>query len=442
MIYRFHDYTLDEACREVRHAGHLIEVEPKVFQVLLYLLEHRDRVVSKAELLEQCWPKTFVSEAALSRCLTKLRKVVQAERSAPPVIKTLHGRGYRFIAEVTLLPPAPSPPAIPPPEVREPFPASESASEQPGQLEPPAPASEALSSAERRQLTVLFCDLVGSTALADQLDPEDFREVTVAYQTTCAEAIQHYGGHIAQYLGDGLLVYFGYPQAHEDDAQRAIRAGLETHAGLTDLNHHLEQSYGIRLALRLGIHTGLVVVGEVGGSPRHGQLALGATPNIAFKIQAMATPGSVVISEATHRLVQGYFVCQSLGDQALPGVAEPMPLYQVLQVSEARGRLDATAPRGLTPLVGREAEVALLQERWAQAQQGLGQVVVLSGEAGMGKSRLVRALLQYHCRPGGYRASNMLWRAGCGSGPTRSSAGGRKLRMGLKVVSACSGRPV
>lgn len=394
MIYRFYDYTLDEARRELWCAGRSVAVEPKVFQVLLYLLEHRDRVVSKAELLEQCWPETFVSEAALTRCLTKLRKAVQPDRRAPPVLKTLHGQGYRFIADVTRLPPASSPEVMLSPDVKEPLPAPEPASEPQVRLEPPAPVREAWSAAERRQLTVLFCDLVGSTALADQLDPEDFREVTVTYQTTCAEVVQRYGGHIAQYLGDGLLVYFGYPQAHEDDAQRAIHAGLEMLTALADLSHRLAQPYGIHLAARLGIHTGLAVVGEGGGGPQHGQLAFGVTPNIAARIQAMATPGSVVISDATYRLVQGYFVCQSLGDQALPGVAEPMPLYQVLHVSEARGRLDAASPRGLTPLVGRDVEVALLQERWAQVQQGIGQVVVLNGEAGIGKSRLVRALIE------------------------------------------------
>src|SRR5215475_9198249 len=210
MLYYFYNYTLDEARRELRRTGQLVSVEPKVFQVLLYLLEHRDRVVSKEELLEQCWPEAFVSEAALTRCLAKLRKVVQADRTAPPVIKTLHGQGYRFVADVTVLPPVSSLEAVALPEARD-APASEP---QVGP-EPLAPIREALPTAERRQLTVLFCDLAGSTALADQLDPEDFREVTVTYQTTCAEVIHHYDGHIAQYLGDDLLVYFGYPAAHE-----------------------------------------------------------------------------------------------------------------------------------------------------------------------------------------------------------------------------------
>ena len=421
MLYRFYNYTLDEARCELRRMGQCVAVEPKVFQVLLYLLQHCDRVVSKEELLEQCWPETFVSEAALTRCLTKLRKVVQADRTAPPVIKTLHGQGYRFVADVTLLSPASSLAAVASPEVRDTsastaatlaasLPPPGLASEPQVGLEPPAPIREALPVAERRQLTVLFCDLVGSTALAEQLDPEDFRDVTVTYQATCAEVIHHYDGHIAQYLGDGLLVYFGYPAAHEDDAQRAIHAGLDMLSALADLNRRLGQSHGVRLHARVGIHTGLVVVGEMGGGPQHGQLALGVTPNIAAKIQAIASPESVVISEATSRLVQGYFVCQDLGEHTLPGVATPIVLSQVLQTSEARGRLEAAARRGLTPLVGRDIEIALLQERWGQVQQGSGQAVMLSGEAGIGKSRLVRALieqlaetplmhLEYRCSP-------------------------------------------
>src|SRR5215510_11904790 len=219
MLYRFYNYTLDEARRELRRMEQLVAIEPKMFQVLRYLLQHRDRVVSKEELLEQCWPETFVSEAALTRCLTKLRKVVQANHTTPPVIKTLHGQGYRFVADVTLLSSASSLAAIASPEVRD-----TPASEPQACPEPLAPIREALPAAERRQLTVLFCDLVGSTALAAQLDPEDLREVTVMYQTTCAEVIRRYDGHIAQYLGDGLLVYFGYPATHEDDAQRAIHA--------------------------------------------------------------------------------------------------------------------------------------------------------------------------------------------------------------------------
>ncbi len=246
--------------------------------------------------------------------------------------------------------------------------------------------------AERRQLTVLFCDLVDSTALASQLDPEDWREVVRAYQETCAKVIARYEGHIAQYLGDGLLVYFGYPQAHEDDAQRAVRAGLEMVEAMRTLNTRLARDKAVRLGVRLGIHTGLVVVGEIGGGDRQEQLALGDTPNVAARLQGLATPNSVLISAATHRLVQGYFTVEPLGPQTLKGVAAPVQVYRILGASAAQSRLEVAAPTGLTPLVGRDSEVVLLLERWAHSQEGAGQVVLLHGEAGIGKSRLVEVL--------------------------------------------------
>ncbi len=256
---------------------------------------------------------------------------------------------------------------------------------------PATPAPEA----ERRQLTVMFCDLVESTKLASQLDPEEYRNVVRAYQQVCSEVITRFDGHIAQLLGDGLLVYFGYPQAHEDDAQRAVRTGLGILAIMGDLNTRLQQEQGIQLAIRIGVHTGLVVVGEMGGAGRQEQLALGETPNIAARIQGLAASNAVVISDASYRLVQGYFECQDLGAQSLRGVTESMRLYQVLSENGTTSRLDVAQPRGLTPLVGRESEVTLLLERWEQAKSGQGQVVLLSGDAGIGKSRLVQLLKDY-----------------------------------------------
>jgi class 3 adenylate cyclase/tetratricopeptide (TPR) repeat protein len=248
--------------------------------------------------------------------------------------------------------------------------------------------------AERRQLTVLFCDLADSTRLARQLDPEDLREVIRAYQATCVAVIQRFGGHVAQYLGDGLLVYFGYPQAHEDDAQRAVRTGLGILDAMETLHIRLVRDQGIRLAVRVGIHTGLVVVGEMGSGSRHEHLALGDTPNLAARLQGLAEPNTVVISAATSRLVHGYFTCHDLGTHALKGLETPVHVSQVLGESAAQSRLDVAGVTGLTPLVGREAEVTLLRERWAQSTDGLGQVVVLSGEAGIGKSRLVQVLTE------------------------------------------------
>ena len=230
-----------------------------------------------------------------------------------------------------------------------------------------------------------------------------------AYQDTCAKVIARFEGHIAQYLGDGLLVYFGYPQAHEDDAQRAVRAGLGMLAAMGTLNTQLIQEKGLRLAIRVGIHTGLVVMGEVGGGGRQEQLALGDTPNVAARLQGLAVPDSVTISEATYRLVQGYFTIEALGPQFLRGVATLVPVYQVLGESGVGSRLEVAAATGLTPLVGRSSEVTLLLEHWAQSTEGLGQVVLLSGEAGIGKSRLVEVLSarveHAHCRRITFRCS-------------------------------------
>jgi predicted ATPase/class 3 adenylate cyclase len=241
----------------------------------------------------------------------------------------------------------------------------------------------------------LFCDLVESTALARRLDPEDYRELVRAYQNACATVIQRFDGHIAQYLGDGLLVYFGYPQAHEDDAQRAVRAGLALVAAIAPLKSRLAHDTGIWLAVRMGIHTGLVVVGEMGSGGRHERLALGDTPNLAARLQGLAEPDTVVISAATWRLVEGYIRCKDLGLQSLKGIDTPVLVYQVLGEGVAQSRLEVVAPHGWTPLVGREVEVALLRERWAQVTDGLGQTVVLSGEAGIGKSRLVQVLKEH-----------------------------------------------
>ena len=247
--------------------------------------------------------------------------------------------------------------------------------------------------AERRQLTVMFCDLVGSTALAERLDPEDMREVVRAYQEACVQVIHRFDGHVAQYLGDGLLVYFGYPVAHEDDAPRAIRAALGVVGAMEPLNARLSAERAIRLAVRLGIHTGLVVVGQMGGAGRHEQLALGETPNLAARLQALAEPDTVVISEATYRLLHGIFVCHDLGRQPLKGASVPVHAYRVLGDS-TKTRLEVASAAGLTPLVGREQEVALILDRWEQVKEGHGQVVVLSGEPGIGKSRLVQVVKQ------------------------------------------------
>ncbi len=242
--------------------------------------------------------------------------------------------------------------------------------------------------AERRQLTVFFADIAGSTALAERLDPEDLQELLAQYQSACAEVIQRYEGHLAQYLGDGVLAYFGYPAAHEDDPSRAVLAGL-------DILDRLTQMAGERPQMRVGIHTGLVVVGDVGGGERREQLALGEAPNIAARVQAEAEPDTVVISDATRRLVAGQFALESLGSRTLKGVSKPVELFQVRGRSGAATRFQAMATaRGLTPLVGREREIETIRGAWRQAIANHGGAILLRGPAGMGKSRLLEAARQ------------------------------------------------
>ena len=253
---------------------------------------------------------------------------------------------------------------------------------------PDAPRAEA----ERRQLTVMFCDLVGSTALSEQLDPEELREVVQLYQETCVEVISRFDGYVVQYLGDGLLIYFGYPIAHEDDAARAAQVGLGIIAAIQALSLPLHLHLPQPLQVRIGIHTGLVVVGEMGSGEKRELLALGETPNLAARIQGQAEPDTVFISAPTYRLIEGLFDCEDRGQSALKGVSTPLMLYRVLKAGEAQSRFQVVARKGLIPLVGREHEFGLLRERWERAKDGTGQVVLLSGEPGIGKSRLVEAL--------------------------------------------------
>src|SRR4030095_15016959 len=248
-----------------------------------------------------------------------------------------------------------------------------------------------VSEAERRQLTVMFCDLVDSTALAERLDPEEYRDLVEIYQRACEEVIDRFEGRIAQYLGDGLLVYFGFPVAHEDDARRAVLSGLGILEALEQLNQRLEPERGVKLAARLGIHTGLAVVGEIGGHGRQDQLAVGETPNVAARLQGLAAPHTLLVSAATHRLVYDFFTVQDLGEHAIRGLSVAMRLYRVLGESGAQSRLEGARLGGLTELVGRRPELDVLLDRWAQARHG-GQAGRLSGEAGIGKSRLVEAL--------------------------------------------------
>ena len=242
--------------------------------------------------------------------------------------------------------------------------------------------------AERRHLTVMFCDLVGSSSMSENLDPEELREVVRAYQHAATEAIESYAGHTAQYLGDGLLVYFGYPVAHEDDARRAVRAGLGILDGIRQISSRFREEMGVDVHVRIGVHTGLVVIGEVGGGSRREDLALGDVPNVAARLQGLAEPGELVISATTHHLVRGFFDCDDLGPRALRGISQPMNVHVVRGESGAQSRLDTSG--ALTPFMGREQEMGLLRDRWELVLDGAGQAILLNGEAGIGKSRFTQ----------------------------------------------------
>jgi class 3 adenylate cyclase/tRNA A37 threonylcarbamoyladenosine biosynthesis protein TsaE len=259
--------------------------------------------------------------------------------------------------------------------------------------------------AERRQVTVLFSDLVGSTALSARMDPEDLRDVISAYQKCVAEVVRRFSGFVAKYLGDGVLVYFGYPEAHEDDAERAVRAGLELIAALSALKTP------VSLHTRVGIATGLVVVGDLIGSGEAQERGIvGETPNLAARLQGIAEPNMVVIAESTRRLLGNLFELTDLGARELKGIAGPVGAWAALRASTIESRFEALHANGLAGLVGREEETELLLRRWSKAKTGEGQVVLLSGEAGIGKSRLTAALverlasephthLRYFCSP-------------------------------------------
>jgi class 3 adenylate cyclase/tetratricopeptide (TPR) repeat protein len=238
---------------------------------------------------------------------------------------------------------------------------------------------------ERRHLTVLFCDLAGSTGIAAQLDPEEWRETVAGYHRAAAEAITRFGGHVAKYLGDGVMAFFGYPEAHDNDAERSARAGLAILEAIRKLN---QQPGRTQLSARVGIHSGAVVVGA--GASEDADV-FGDAPNIAARAQEEAAPATVVVTEDTHRLISGLFVVEARGARPLKGIVRAVELYRVIQPSGARGRLEAAAAaRGLTLFVGREEELRLLMSRWERVLDGEGQVALISGEAGIGKSRLVQ----------------------------------------------------
>ncbi len=259
---------------------------------------------------------------------------------------------------------------------------------------PAAPAVVATASeAERRQLTVMFCDLVGSTALSTGMDPEDLRDVIASFQSRCSAAIRRYDGFVAKYMGDGILVYFGYPRAHEDEAERSVRTGLDIVDAMAELNAATRRPSGVELAVRIGIATGPVIVGDQIGEGTASETAVvGETPNLAARLQALAQPNQIVVSAATRAMLGDHFDLEDLGAYELKGFAEPVPAWRILSARDVESRFAATRTGSSAPLVGRQEEMGLLLRAWDGSSHGRGQVVLIQGEAGLGKSRLVEGL--------------------------------------------------
>ena len=388
----FADFRLDAANACLWRGTQPIALTPKAFDMLHYLVTHPDRLVTKDTLLDAVWPETAISEVVVRIAIGELRRALGDTVQAPRFIATVPRRGYRFVAPVTEYleaVPEPARPVLPTCRrwTRRPCPPMRRGRPPRRRCWP-----------QRPNAGTSPCSSV--TWWTRPGWPATWTRKTCARSYTptirlCAAVIEQYDGYIAQYLGDGLLVYFGYPVAHEDDAQRAVRAGLGILHALAPRNTRLPLPPGDRLAVRLGIHTGLVVVGDVGAGARHEPLALGETPNIAARLQHLAEPNTLVISAATQQLVAGYFRCKTLGAHTLLGLAQPLEVYRVLGASGAQSRLEVAATHGLTPLVGRAQEVGLLMACWARVTEGMGQVVILGGEAGIGKSRLVQVLKEH-----------------------------------------------
>lgn len=374
MIYVFENYALDPDRRELRRGADLVAVEPQVFDLLHYLIRSRERVVSKDDMIATVWNGRIVSESALTSRLTAARHAVGDSGEQQRLIRTFPRKGHRFVGTVC--------------EERRPAGAVADAEAARRDEDKAAASTPVVDSAERRHLTIMVCDVIGSAALA-RLDPEDLRQVKATCLGCVGEVVESYGGFVAEDTAEGILVHFGYPQAHEDDAERAVRAGLALARAVADL-----KIPGLTRPVqpRIGIATGVVVIGDLirpGALAKHA--AVGETPHLAARLLAAADPGAVVISAGTRRLIGSLFDCTDMGGVALKGVPDPIAAFRVVRESAIASRFHALRS-SRTELIGRDEELGLLLRRWHQAKAGEGRVALIWGEPGIGKSRLVAAV--------------------------------------------------
>ncbi len=436
-----HAYRFDRFVLDLRRGALLaldgveLPLRPKSFALLQLFVENAGRLLDRDTIMGTVWPDVFVTDDSITQCVGDIRRALGDE--AQRLLRTVPRRGYLFAAKVSRAEPpleetpgagpwaSTDQPATPaPPSAPSGRGAAQDRRNAPGEpvarSDPEAAPSligfsgqEPLPGSERRHLTVLACDLVNSTGLLERMDPEDAGAVMRAFLQRCATVITGCGGHVAVHTGDGMVAYFGYPHAREDAAERSVRAGL----ALVDAAATLETGPDCALQLRVGIATGLVVNDRIGEGTL-GQLAVGRPLNLAARLQALARPAAVVIADTTRCLVGGLFALEDLGCHALKGFTEPVRAWRVIGEGMAESRFEALRGASLAPLVGRGHELSLLLDRWRQARAGEGQVVLLAGEPGIGKSRLIQALrdrlagephtyLGHYCSP--FHQDSPLW---------------------------------
>ena len=394
MRYVFDDCTLDTERYELRRASVRIPLRPKVFQLLAYLITHRDRVILKDELIAHLWPNQFIGDTALKSCIMTARKAVGDAGRAQRIIQTLHGHGYRFVADV--ITDAPTPPAGStgpvPSRVSAPPALDNRVATGPVAVTPlttPWPLER-----EHKQVTALCCRLAHVATLATRLDPEVMHALMQEVFALAQATMQHYEGTMTHYTGKGFMALFGAPLAHEDHARRAVLAALELQQRLGAHRPAPPLPPDVSLNACLGVHTGPVVVGPLEGDTQRLYTAVGATTHLAIRLQHLAAPGTVVLSDATYRLVRHEVQSKAVGSLTLPGSTVPVAVYCVRGFIQRRAGVSGRGARSLSRFVGRAQELAILHQRLAHASQRQGQVVGIIGEPGMGKSRLLYEFAQ------------------------------------------------
>ena len=411
MLYVFGDYTLDTQAYALSRAGALVHVRPKVFQVLAYLLAHRDRVVSKRELMEQVWPGQSVSDETLDSCIALARRAVGDSARGQAVIQTRHGYGHRFVAAVEV---RGHPPLVDDaPVVALAAPASPASAREPDRVAAPMPEAvlssvptptgplasrhtpyQRLLAGEQKLVTVLVCTLAHAAEWMQRLEAEVWHQVLQAFFTASLEEVQRYGGTLQHLLDDGILVLFGAPVAQEDHARRAARAALELQQRFRMV--HVDAAWPLREAcvVRQGLHTGRIFLGSLGDDGRLTSTAVGDTTQRAAWLAQQAAPGTILLSAATARQVHGDVRLEVCASLPRLGSTDPSPTYQVLGLGPQRAPLLTDGARPRSRFVGRELELATLQALLARVAEGQGQVVGIVGEPGMGKTRLLTEFRQ------------------------------------------------